>query len=75
MAEEKMIKVSVFYPGGQGKQFGMKYYCERHIPLLQKICGDSPKSVAVRGNCGNGAGFASALCGDGTFGLRFAGGV
>jgi hypothetical protein len=29
-----MIKVSVFYPDRDGARFDMRYYCERHIPMV-----------------------------------------
>ena len=44
-----MVKVSVFYPGGDGKHFDMKYYCEKHIPMVQKLCGAPLRGVAVEG--------------------------
>ena len=42
-----MIKVSVFYPNGPQAKFDMDYYCQRHIPLVQRLCGSALKEVAV----------------------------
>lgn len=42
-----MIKVSVFYANGEGKHFDMDYYCKKHIPLVQRLCGAAIKGVAV----------------------------
>ena len=42
-----VIKVSVFYPRGPEKHFDMEYYCSRHMPLVQKLCGAALKSVSV----------------------------
>ena len=43
----KMIKVSVFYPNGEGKSFDMDYYCDKHIPLVKSNVGEALKSVSV----------------------------
>ena len=42
-----MIKVSVFYATGPGKHFDMDYYCSRHMPLVQRLCGAALKGAAV----------------------------
>ena len=42
-----VIKVSVFYPRGPEKHFDMDYYCSRHMPVVQKLCGAALKSVSV----------------------------
>lgn len=42
-----MIKVSVLYPGGEGKTFDMDYYCNKHIPLLKELVGPALKNVQV----------------------------
>lgn len=42
-----MIKVSVFYPNDDGKHFDIAYYCEQHMPLVQKLCGPALKGMAV----------------------------
>lgn len=50
-----MIKVSVFYPNGPGAKFDMQYYCARHIPLVQRLCGTELKSAAVEGGIAGAA--------------------
>ena len=42
-----MIKVSVFYPNEKGKKFDMDYYCNSHIPMVQKKLGSALKGGAV----------------------------
>ncbi len=42
-----MIKVSVFYPNEKGKKFDMDYYCNSHIPMVQKKLGAALKGGAV----------------------------
>jgi len=42
-----MIKVGVFYPSNPGGKFDMKYYLEKHIPMVKQKCGPALKNVAV----------------------------
>ena len=42
-----MIKVSAFYPNGEGKKFDMDYYLNTHIPMVQEKCGASIKGGGV----------------------------
>ena len=42
-----MIKLSVFYPNEEGKNFDMEYYCNEHMPMVQKKLGTLCKNVAV----------------------------
>jgi uncharacterized protein (TIGR02118 family) len=42
-----VIKVSVFYANGDGKHFDMAYYCEKHMALVQRLCGPAIKAMAV----------------------------
>ena len=42
-----MIKVSVFYANGEGKRFDIAYYCEKHMLLVQHLCGSALKGMAV----------------------------
>ena len=42
-----MIKVSAFYPNGDGKHFDIGYYCEKHMTLVKRLCGASLKGMAV----------------------------
>jgi uncharacterized protein (TIGR02118 family) len=49
-----MVKVSVFYPNRKGTRFDIEYYCERHIPLVQRLVGAALKGVSVEhGICGD----------------------
>jgi uncharacterized protein (TIGR02118 family) len=50
-----MIKVGVFYPHSQGSKFDMKYYLEKHIPLVRQKVGPALKSVAVEQGLAGGA--------------------
>lgn len=50
-----MIKVGVFYPISQGSKFDMKYYLEKHIPLVRQRVGPALKSVAVEQGLSGGA--------------------
>ena len=55
-----MIKVSVFYASGEGKKFDIGYYCEKHMPMVQRLCGAALKGMAVeRGLSGMTAGSAA----------------
>jgi uncharacterized protein (TIGR02118 family) len=48
-----MVKVSVFYPNRKGTHFDIEYYCNRHMPLVQRLVGAALKGVSVeRGICG-----------------------
>jgi uncharacterized protein (TIGR02118 family) len=42
-----VIKVSVFYPNGPQAKFDLDYYCNRHIPLVQRLLGAALKATAV----------------------------
>ena len=42
-----MIKISVMYPGGEGRTFDMAYYLETHIALVRRLLGGRLKSVSV----------------------------
>ncbi len=50
-----MIKVSVMYPGGEGKTFDMDYYCNKHLPLVSGLLGDAIKGATVEQGLGGGA--------------------
>ena len=49
-----MTKVSVLYPAGEGKTFDMDYYCNKHIPMVAGLLGDSVKGVTVEKGIGSG---------------------
>lgn len=42
-----MIKVSVLYPNGEGTKFDMDYYCNKHVPMVAGLLGDSVKGATV----------------------------
>jgi uncharacterized protein (TIGR02118 family) len=42
-----MIKVSVLYPNSASATFDMAYYTSKHMPMVQRTCGPSCKSVAA----------------------------
>ena len=42
-----MIKLSAFYPNGEGKTFDMDYYREKHIPMVAELLGDACKAASV----------------------------
>ena len=42
-----MVKVSVMYPNTEGSRFDMAYYCNTHMPMVQKRLGAALKGVAV----------------------------
>jgi uncharacterized protein (TIGR02118 family) len=48
-----MIKVAVLYPNGDGKTFDIDYYCNKHMPMVAELLGDSLKGTTVeKGICG-----------------------
>ena len=49
-----MIKVSVFYPGGEGKNFDLDYYYNNHISLVSKTLGDALKGASYDKGLGGG---------------------
>lgn len=57
-----MIKVSVFYPNGPQAKFDMDYYCNRHIPLVQRLVGAALRATAVeKGLTGAAPGLAPSF--------------
>lgn len=42
-----MIKLTVFYPTGEGKKFDKEYYMNTHMPMSIKLQGDAIKKVEV----------------------------
>ena len=42
-----MIKVSIFYPSGEGNTFDMDYYAGKHMPMAARLFGDSLKAMAI----------------------------
>ena len=50
-----MIKVSVFYPNGEGTTFDMDYYCNTHMPMVKSHSGESLKRIEVEQGLAGGA--------------------
>ena len=50
-----MIKVSVFYPTGENKNFDMEYYYNTHVPLVSKTLGEALKIANYDKGLGGGA--------------------
>lgn len=50
-----MIKVSVMYPNGEGKNFNMEYYINNHVPLVSKTLGDALQLASYDKGLGGGA--------------------
>lgn len=42
-----MIKITVFYANGPDARFDMDYYCQHHMPMVQRLCGSAVKGIAV----------------------------
>lgn len=42
-----VYKVSVLYPGGEGKTFDMKYYEEKHMPMVASYLGANLLSYEI----------------------------
>lgn len=53
--ENGMIKVSIFFPGGEDELFDMEYYMTRHVPLVKKLLGTSLKQLTVEKGIAGGA--------------------
>lgn len=42
-----MIKVSVFYPAGDGTRFDIDYYINRHLPMVMEKFGSACKGLSA----------------------------
>ena len=49
-----MIKISVLYSNSQDLIFDKDYYCDKHMPLVSKLLGESLKNVQVDFGLANG---------------------
>jgi uncharacterized protein (TIGR02118 family) len=58
--EETVIKVSVLYPNTAGCKFDMRYYLDKHMPMVQQKLGAACKRMAVEEGIAGGAPGASA---------------
>jgi len=50
-----MIRVGVFYAQKEGKKFDMKYYLEKHMPMVKQKVGPALKAVTVDAGVAGGA--------------------
>jgi len=49
-----MIKVTIFYPNGDGKTFNMDYYSQKHMPMVKSLLGDNVKVLSIDKGLANG---------------------
>ncbi len=42
-----MIKVSIMYPYGDKSSFDIDYYCDKHIPMVEKYFGATCQGITV----------------------------
>jgi uncharacterized protein (TIGR02118 family) len=42
-----MITVTVLYPNQDGAKFDMRYYLDKHIPMVKRLLGGALKGVVV----------------------------
>jgi uncharacterized protein (TIGR02118 family) len=42
-----MIKVTIFYPNGEGKKFNVDYYATKHMPMVKSLLGEKVIAYAV----------------------------
>jgi len=50
-----MIKVSVIYPRSEGSEFNIDYYCDSHMPMVQRLLGDACTGIAAEEGLAGGA--------------------
>lgn len=50
-----MIKVSVFYPGGEDIFFDIDYYSNQHVVMVRELLGDALKESSVERGISGGA--------------------
>ena len=42
-----MIKVSVLYPNEESDAFDLRYYCDKHVPMVRQLLGPSCRNAAI----------------------------
>lgn len=47
MPEKGLYKISVMYPGGEGKTFDMDYYESKHMPMVAGLLGKNLKYYEI----------------------------
>ena len=50
-----MIKVSAYYPAGEGNKFDMEYYLTKHVPMVIEATGGAAKHAGVEQGLAGGA--------------------
>lgn len=50
-----MIKVTIFYPNGDGKTFDMDYYSTKHMPMAASLFGGALKAMSIDKGIANAA--------------------
>lgn len=53
--EKGMIKVTIFYPNGEGNTFDMDYYSNDHMPMAAQLFGDDLKAMVIDKGLSGGA--------------------
>ncbi|SHG82035.1 EthD family reductase [Flagellimonas flava] len=46
-SKKGMVKVTIMYPNGDGKNFDMDYYSNKHMPMVADLLGDSLKLLEI----------------------------
>jgi uncharacterized protein (TIGR02118 family) len=47
-----MIKISVLYPNQPGKKFDIEYYCNTHMPLVERLLKPAIKGMGIEHGIG-----------------------
>lgn len=55
-----MTKVTILYPGGDGKKFDMDYYLNKHIPMVKGLFAGALKATGIDIGIAGGAAGAPA---------------
>jgi uncharacterized protein (TIGR02118 family) len=42
-----MIKISVLYPNGPGKKFDIEYYCNSHMPFVNRLLSPAIRGIGI----------------------------
>jgi uncharacterized protein (TIGR02118 family) len=52
--KEGMVKVAIFYPNGENKNFDMQYYAQKHMPMAAGLFGDALVAMEIDKGIANG---------------------
>ena len=47
LIQEGMVKMTIFYPNIEGKEFDMDYYSNKHMPMAVNLFGNSLKAMSI----------------------------